>query len=286
MIKQVKKDIKLWTVFNKLKDDITNLSEELEDLKHEIRERDEKHITSSRKFLRFLKDSHIKLTRMKPKLFEKNLTVHKVLGDVSGDEMEVRYLEVDKLRDEVVDLYQIWDSCMNLVSQHLLRAEESEKSVRDLESGLVGLSSFLRKESKKLLVNVTDSGLSTASESSQLQLDQKISEQETRLDSLRTGVVKLRGERREGAKLERVNSALVESRRQLDQLKSILSSTRSSHLPPLARRRRRLLSFWRLGTCLLCLVMVLVVVIPRPRCCDYSSPAYTMLQYTGGPRPI
>ena len=87
-----------------------------------------------------IKNSHIKLTRMKPKLFEKNLTVHKVLGDVSGDEIEVRYLEVDKLKDELVELYQIWDSCMNLVCQHLLRAEESEKTVRDLESGLVGLN--------------------------------------------------------------------------------------------------------------------------------------------------
>ena len=69
MIKQVKKDIKLRAVFNNLKDDISKLSEELEDLKYEIRETEEKHnVTSSRKFLRLLKNSHIKLTRMKPKL--------------------------------------------------------------------------------------------------------------------------------------------------------------------------------------------------------------------------
>ena len=120
MIKQVKKDIKLRAVFNNLKDDISKLSEELENLKHEIRQTEEKHnVKTSRKFLRFLKNSHIKLTRMKPKLFEKNLTVHKVLGDVSGDEIEVRYLEVDKLKDELVELYQIWDSCMNLVKSSL-----------------------------------------------------------------------------------------------------------------------------------------------------------------------
>ena len=71
---------------------------------------------------------------MKPKLFENNLTVHKLLGDVSEDEFEVRYLEVDKVKDEVVELYKVWGSCMNLVSQFLL-FEAKMKSHGALSTG-------------------------------------------------------------------------------------------------------------------------------------------------------
>ena len=83
---------------------------------------------------------------MKPKLFENNLTVHKLLGDVSEDELEVRYLAVDQVKDEVVELYQVWDSCMTAVSEQLLGAEDNEKKMKSIESDLGGLTSFLARK--------------------------------------------------------------------------------------------------------------------------------------------
>ena len=278
MRKLVKQDINLRAVFEKLKDDIRKLSDELEDLKVQIREKENKHLTSSKKYLRFLRKCHIKLRRMKPKLFEENLIAHKLLGDVSEDECELRYLEITKVKDDVVGLYQTWDSCRNLVSENLLRVEEKEKTVHDLESALVGLSSFLRTESEKLLVTAThtDRGLS------EVRLEKELCEQEARLDSLHTA-----GGRAE--RLRDVNSALAESRRQLDQLKSILSSSSTSCCTSgrMRRgRRRSLLSYWKLATCFLWLVLMVLMVVARPRCCDHINSSYTMLQYSGGARPI
>ena len=147
-------------------------------------------------------------------MFEENLIAHKLLGDVSEDECELRYLEITKVKDDVVGLYQTWDSCRNLVSENLLRVEEKEKTVHDLESALVGLSSFLRTESEKLLVTAThtDRGLS------EVRLEKELCEQEARLDSLYTA-----GGRAE--RLRDVNSALAESRRQLDLLRSLITTT-------------------------------------------------------------
>ena len=212
---------------------------------------------------------------MKPKLFENNLTVHKLLGDVSEDEFDVRYLEVDKVKDEVVELYQVWDSCMTAVSQQLLGAEDNEKKLTSLESDLAGVSSFLRRESGSLVsvLTSTDSGISDASEA---RLSREISGQERRLTKISHRLGGLAGQ-------GRVRRDLAESRRQLILLRSLLPTTRQDT----ARRRRGLLAYWRLATFMLVLLFSLVMVVTRSRCCDHSVLSYFyLLHYTGGPRPI
>ena len=208
---------------------------------------------------------------MKPKLFEKNLTVHKLLGDVSEDESDVRYLAVDKVKDQVVELYQVWDSSMTSVSQQLLGAEEGEKKLKSVESDLAGLTSFLRRESAGLVSALTsgDSGISDGSEA---RLAREISQQERLLATTKH---RLRGLGRGGREVRR---NLAESGRQLALLRSLL---------PGPSRNNRLLTYWRLATCWLGLVFVLLLVVLRPRCCDHSSLNYfLLLQYTGGARPI
>ena len=220
---------------------------------------------------------------MKPKLFENNLTVHKLLGDVSEDEFEVRYLEVDKVKDEVVELYQEWDSCMTAVSQQLLGAEDNEKKLNSIESDLAGLSSFLRRESAGLVrvLTSTDSGISDSSEA---RLGREISGEERRLTNIQHRLGGLARQVRQGRQ-GRVSRDLAESRRQLRLLRSLLALPPSSQAP--ARRRRRLLTYWRLATCWLLFLLVLLVVVTRPRCCDHSSLShFFLLHYTGGPRPI
>ena len=234
---------------------------------------------------------------MKPKLFENNLTVHKLLGDVSEDEFDVRYLAVDKVKEEVVELYQVWDSSMTSLSQQLLEAEEDDKSLKSVESDLAGLSSFLRRTSGGLVsaLTSTDSGLSEASEASEAskaRLTREISQQETRLAAsqhrlrgLARGARGARGEvRRE------VRRDLAESGRQLALLRSLLPSVSSQaqgDSRSSSSRRRRLLTYWSLATCWLMLLFGLLLAVMRPRCCDHSSLSYFfLLQYTGGARPI
>ena len=86
--KQLKKDEKLNLAYWSLKDSILNLDQELDQLESQIKIND---LNKSRlkKIIRFYKDCKIRLARIKPRLFELNLTVHNLLGDVSQDESEV-----------------------------------------------------------------------------------------------------------------------------------------------------------------------------------------------------
>ena len=59
MTKLVKKDIKLREVFEKLKDDIRNLSEELDLLKDQIKPTENTPPTLDKKYLRILKVKYI-----------------------------------------------------------------------------------------------------------------------------------------------------------------------------------------------------------------------------------
>merc|ERR1711874_910070 len=96
-------------------------------------------------------DSNIKLTGLKSRLFEVNLAVHTLLADVGGDnEDEVKYLEVDRMKDDVVELYDTWDECIKFVTSKLAGAEESVKSISKIEKDLSELSDFLKKETKVL----------------------------------------------------------------------------------------------------------------------------------------
>ena len=220
---------------------------------------------------------------MKPKLFENNLTVHKLLGDVSEDELEVRYLAVDQVKDEVVELYQVWDSCMNAVSEQLLGAEDNEKKMKSIESDLGGLTSFLRRESVRLVRErregregaSTDSGISEGGEA---RLVREICQQDSRLTNLQTRLAGLAGEPRG------VRGDLAESRRQLDLLRSLITTT--SQTQARTRRTRRLAT---LTTCCLVLffLLLVLVLVTRPRCCDHSNLSYfLLLTYSGGARPI
>ena len=191
------------------------------------------------------------------------------------------------MKEQVLELYQVWDSSMAGVSQQLLGVEDGEKQRETVQSDLAGVSSFLRRESGRLVsaLTSTDSGISDSS-SEAARLGREISQQEKRLAASQQRMKGLRG----GRGLRR---DLAESGRQLALLRSLLVTTRhSSQAPGSSRRRRRrgrrgrLLIYW-LATCWLVLILVLLLVMARPRCCDHSNLSYFFLvQYSGGARPI
>ena len=190
------------------------------------------------------------------------------------------------MKEQVLELYQVWDSSMAGVSQQLLGVEDGEKQRETVQSDLAGVSSFLRRESGRLVsaLTSTDSGISDSS-SEAARLGREISQQEKRLAASQQRMKGLRG----GRGLRR---DLAESGRQLRLLRSLLVTTRHSSQAPRGsrsrrrRRGRRLLIYW-LATCWLVLVLVLLLVVARPRCCDHSNLSYFFLvQYSGGARPI
>ena len=67
-------------MYDGLKDKIQYKGYELKDIKKSIEESDRKKNMHIKKVYRFMKDLKIKLSRMKPHLFELNLTVHNLMG--------------------------------------------------------------------------------------------------------------------------------------------------------------------------------------------------------------
>ena len=175
--KTLKKDEKIKSMYDDLKDNIHNIDYELKDIKRSIKETDSKKNLSIKKVNRFLKDLKIKLSRMKPKLFELNLTVHSLIGEVCEDDVELRHLEADRVKEDLVEVYEFWDEVSLMVSERLAQLEETESKLRTVEAGLEEVTKFLTQETGDLLerMTTTDSGISDGSD---MRLDQKIKEQE------------------------------------------------------------------------------------------------------------
>ena len=76
-------------IYISLKENIHDLDQELDQIESRIKLNEQNKTWSLKKIMRFYKDCKIKLSRIKPRLFELNLTVHNLLGDVSQDESEV-----------------------------------------------------------------------------------------------------------------------------------------------------------------------------------------------------
>ena len=173
-----------------------------------------------------VQDSNIKLTGFKSRLFEVNLAVHTLLADVSNNsEDEVKYLEVDRMKDDVVELYDVWDKCIREVSLKLSKAEDSVKSVNKIEKDLLELSSFLKKETKILAdkicnsknLTIDDSGISD--ESGDMFHNVDILAKEENLRHLKICVLKISKTLSPNSPvILGINAALKESAEQLEKL--------------------------------------------------------------------
>ena len=254
----------------------------------------------------FVKDSNIKLTGLKSKLFEVNLAVHTLLADVSGNnEDEVKYLEVDRMKDDVVELYDIWDECIKFVTSKLAGAEESVKSISKIEKDLSELSDFLKKETKVLHDKMTtaektidDSGISDGNGEMINSID--ILAKEENLRHLKICVLEISKTLAPNSPvILSINSALMESAGQLKNLKSYLYLHQKRTVPKVQVQKilprngqpdlfwQRVRKFSKLFIFLLCILLLLLAVV-TPTCCEFRNNMflfYPRLSYINGPPP-
>ena len=123
------------------------------------------------------------LTGHKAKLFQLNLSVHSFLADLGAtDSNNVNENHIDlaeELKEEVVNLYSLWDICHHQTAGSLSRIEEAIKKLHEFEHELLELRSALQTDSlilnqrskKKCVTSLTqkqfgcsgDSGISDGS---------------------------------------------------------------------------------------------------------------------------
>ena len=240
------------------------------------------------------------LMGLKSKLFEANLAVHTLLADVSDNsEDEVKYLEVDHMKDDVVELYDIWDECLTFVTAKVRKAEESVKNISKIEKDLTELSDFLNKETKALYDKITtmdDSGMSDGNSEMFTSID--IPEKERNLKNLKICVLEIsKTLSPKSPIILSISSALNESATQLKSLKIYLQHKKPIPVKPVNPNPlkkdesdnffQRVKKFSKLFIFLLFILLLLLVLI-TPTCCEFKNNMflfYPRLSYVNGPPP-
>jgi hypothetical protein len=231
-----------------------------------------------------------------------NLAVHTLLADVScNTEDEVKYLEVDRMKDDVVELYDIWDECIRLVASKLATAEESVKSIAKIEKDLLELSDFLKKETK-LLVNkmtisektIDDSGISD--ESGDMLHNVDILAKEENLRNLKICVLRISKTLSPNSPVVLgINAALVESAKQLENYVQVKNLTPQVLVHQNITKKVESDMFWprvkKFANFFIFLltVLLLMLVMITPNCCEFRNNMllfYPRLSYVNGPPPI
>ena len=205
----------------------------------------------------------------------------------------MRHLEVDRVKEEVVELYEVWDKLSLELGSRLAAVEEAGARLRRAEAELGEVSRFLGREAGRLL---EDSGYS----GSELRLDcEGLGEQQQRLEAVRRSVAV--ADTPASSQLTSILAALGQSSRQLQQLSSLVAdktkfkrrsskvtTTSTSLPPPRSPSWSKVSRYWWRMTMLLAM-MILTSVLITPNCCEYSNSLYLILPSittTGGMRPI
>jgi len=303
--KLVRKDQRLKSVYLTIKQDINELREDISEHKKTIKLNERKCVKDLRKYLRFYKDCNIKLTGLKSKLFEVNLAVHTLLADVSNNtDDEVKYLEVDRMKDDVVELYDLWDHCMKWVTSKLTTAEENAKNIAKIEKDLSELSDFLKKETMVLTdkiktseKTVDDSGISDESGDVLIHHVDILAKEEN-IRSLKICVREISKTLSPNAPvILGINSALCESAKQLKNLKMYLQThNKVKYFPKKndflqhAYKETFLKRVWKFAKIFIIFLAFFFFILSMisPTCCEFRNNMFFFprLTYVNGPPPI
>ena len=292
-------------MYDGLKDKIQYKGYELKDIKKSIEESDRKKNMHTKKVYRFMKDLKIKLSRMKPHLFELNLTVHNLMGEVCEEDVELKHLEADMVKEDLVEVYEAWDEVSLMVSERLARQEETGNKLSTVEAGLEEVTQFLTKETGDWVERRTntDSGISDGSDM-RLDLNERIQKQEDAIMMMKETVTEIsKNHTSSSFHLSDIIKALSLSSTQLNRLKTIAAASkplagtsviapaktgRKRHPSNTHKTRKKMIKYWRLMSFFL-LMTLFVSVLTMPYCCEHSNPIYILLPritYISGMRPM
>ena len=210
----------------------------------------------------------------------------------------MRHLEVDRLKEDLLDLYDKWDVLNALILDKLVLVEESLNKFKSVEEDLGEVSDSLKTEVNHLYLKMTrnnrDSGISDGSE---LRLDKGIEKQTENIENIKKTIMGLK-KNFPGTSLQikPFLSALKESSNQLGDLKSfvLIQSSRKPSAQMIAINNvissgdLRFVKLWKMITSILLFLLILAVSL-TPDCCENSNSLYLLLPsitFTSCLRPI
>ena len=208
---------------------------------------------------------------------------------------QLRHLEVDRVKEDLVEVYEKWDGISITVAKKVVIAEESITKIKNVETYLGGVSKFLMEESKILVENIHDSGISDVGDN---KLSNNIKKQEEKLKTINKTIDDVQESfPSKSLNFGQVLSVLKESNSQLKFLKSIAKKKQSKPSSSTDQYKlkdsqksfcSKFMKYWKIMTFFLCMMMMISMLL-TPNCCEHSNSWYLLLPsitYTSGPRPF
>jgi len=270
-----------------------------------------------------IKKEMVKLTQQKAKLFQLNISVHNFLAELANSSLvdETQLNLAEELKEEVVDLYSLWDVCHHQTVGSLSQTEEAIKKLHEFEHELLDLRSALQTDSfllkqrnrKKLtaqsLKNQGSSGDSGISDGScGILSDYDLPEKHQRLSKLKLMATSLKETLSPKAPaFLMISKTLEATSNELNDLQKSYMSYKTNKKKKKAKlnlglkndkekfrpkvssapRRRRYAKI-TMTIHLLLMIVLFLTWLCHPRCCDsFSAISFSpQLKYVNGPPPI
>jgi len=200
---RIKENIYHSETYEALKNDVLSFEKELTNIL-ECAEETNDHTGSSvplENKLHTFEDALAELTEFKSHLFELNLSVHNFLAEINSSnniDNKVKFKKSVHLKDDVMDLYKLWDKAHNQTTGRIANTEEALKKLKYFENELLELRDCLKQDAKaikergnkkqnRIVGSKNSSGDSGISDDSAMySTDNDISEREEHLSKLRS----------------------------------------------------------------------------------------------------
>lgn len=148
-------------LLNKIKDNISqtetyvSLTKNISSFKEDLEiftESPKEESTDLESQLREIKDKMMELSNFKSRLFQLNLSVHNFLAELSssGCVEQAQITMAAHLKEDVLELYTLWENSHHRTSGCLIKTEAALKKLSDIELELVELQSHLCKDAVHL----------------------------------------------------------------------------------------------------------------------------------------
>jgi len=273
--------------------------------------------------MRTIKKDMVRLTQQKAKLFQLNISVHNFLAELGNtSHVDEKHLNLaEELKEEVVNLYSLWDICHHQTAGSLSKTEEAIKKLHEFEHELLELRSALQTDSfllkqrnrKKCITQSLkaqgssgDSGISDGS--CGILSDYDLPEKHQRLSKLKLMAKSLEETLSPKAPaLLMISKTLEATSNELNDLQKTYMSYKSNKKKKKAKlnlglkndkekfrpkatsvSRRRRFAKITMTIQLLLMIVLFLTWLCQPRCCDsFSAISFSpQLKYVNGPPPI
>jgi len=149
---KIKENIQHTGIYETLKKDVLSFKRDLTNVLERTEEQDNSEDDGELEHrLHTFRDAMLELSDFKSHLFELNLSVHNFLAEVNTSSQlnnKAKFERAVHLKDDVIELYTLWDKAHHQTAGSIASTEEALKKLKSFENELLELRDTLRRDAK------------------------------------------------------------------------------------------------------------------------------------------